>query len=63
METEEAAMNINAKISGRIIVLMTNHMKATGCDQTASLKWAFDQVLGAGAYDALASDLYDAMTA
>lgn len=56
-------MHINAKISGRIIVLMTNHMAATGADQTASLKWAFDKVLGHGAYDALASDLYDGMRA
>jgi len=56
-------MNINAKISGRIIVLMANHMKATGCDKGESLKWAFDQVLGNGAYDGLASDIYDAATA
>lgn len=56
-------MNINAKISGRIVVLMQNHMTATGADQTASLKWAFDKVLGPGAYDALASDLHDALTA
>lgn len=56
-------MHINAKISGRIIVLMTNHMAATGADQAASLKWAFDKVLGHGAYDALASDLYDGMRA
>ena len=56
-------MNINAKISGRIIVLMTNHMKATGAGESASLVWAFNQVLGAGAYEAMASDTYDAMRA
>lgn len=54
-------MTMTAKISGRIIVLMANHMKATGADKTESLKWAFNQVLGVGAYEALASDLYDAM--
>ena len=56
-------MNINAKISGRIIVLMANHMKATGADESASLRWAFNQVLGAGAYEALASETYDALRA
>ena len=61
METGDTEMHVNAKISGRIIVLMANHMKATGADKTVSLKWAFDKVLGVGAYDALASDLYDAM--
>ena len=55
-------MNMTAKISGRIIVLMTNHMKATGADKAASLIWAFNQVLGPGAYEALASDVYDGLT-
>jgi len=56
-------MNINTKISGRILVLMANHMKATGADKDASLVWAFNQVLGQGAYEALASDVYEAITA
>lgn len=56
-------MNMTAKISGRIIVLMANHANATGSDKTESLKWAFNQVLGAGAYEAFASDLYDGINA
>ena len=56
-------MDITAKISGRIIVLMANHMKATGADEGASLKWAFNQVLGAGAYEAMAPDLHDGLRA
>jgi len=61
--TGETTMTMNAKISGRIIVLMANHMKATGGDQSASLRWAFNQVLGVGAFEAMASDLYDALRA
>lgn len=56
-------MTAQQKISGRIMVLAQNHMTATGKDITASLRWAFDQVLGHGAYDMLASDVYDALTA
>ena len=56
-------MTMNQKIAGRIIVLMTNHMTATGADKAASLRWAFNQVLGAGAYEAFAGDLYDALVA
>jgi len=56
-------MTITAKISGRIIVLMNNHMKATGSDKATSVVWAFDQDLGLGAYAALASDTYDALRA
>jgi hypothetical protein len=55
-------MNMNAKISGRILALMANHMDATGADKTESLIWAFNRALGAGAYEAMASDIYDALT-
>jgi hypothetical protein len=56
-------MTAQQKISGRILVLMQNHMQATGQGKDVALRWAFDKVLGAGAFDALASDVYDAVTA
>ena len=56
-------MTTKQKISGRILVLAQNRMSATSKDLTASLRWAFDQVLGHGAYAALASDVYDAINA
>jgi hypothetical protein len=56
-------MTMNEKIAGRIIVLMTNHMQATGADMGDSLVWAFNRVLGPGAYQAFAGDLYDMLRA
>lgn len=56
-------MTTQQKISGRILVLAQNHMAATSKDLTASLRWAFDQVLGHGSYEMLASDVYDAIKA
>lgn len=45
---------MTAKISARIAKLMTEGM---------DVRTAFDAVLGAGAYDAFASELYDALRA
>jgi hypothetical protein len=56
-------MDKSVKISGRILVLMGEHMRATNVTRVVALRWAFDQVLGAGAFAALASDLHDELTA
>lgn len=45
---------MNAKIAARIVALMN-----TGMD----IRTAFDAVIGTGAYDALAAEVYDALKA
>ena len=47
-------MDMNAKISGRILVLVAAGM---------TLRDAFDAVLGAGKYDQLVGEVYDALRA
>lgn len=47
-------MNMTAKISARIVALIA---------EGASTRDAVDTVLGAGTFDKLASDLYDALRA
>lgn len=68
METAKAKewrekMDKNVKISGRILVLMGEYMRGTNASRDVALRWAFDQVLGHGAFACLASDLHDELTA
>jgi hypothetical protein len=56
-------MTAQQKISGRILVLMTNYKESTGADDAASLKWAFDRVLGVGSYQKMVEEVYQELTA
>ena len=56
-------MTITQKISGRILAQAVEYQRATGCEFTDAVRWAFDKVLGVGSYEAMASELYDALRA
>jgi hypothetical protein len=56
-------MTPTQKISAQILIWKHNYMEATACTDGEAIVWAFDKVLGVGAYAALASELYDALRA
>ena len=55
--------DMNSVIGARLLILCVEHSEAVGGSMADSLPWAFDKVMGAGAYAAFASDLYDSLRA
>jgi len=46
-------------IAGRVLAVMSEYQELTGTSYQSALQFAFDLVLGGGAYDKFVSDLYD----
>ena len=61
--TDAARIEKNAIISAKLLKLMFEHQAAVGCDRGVSLRWAYDQVFGVGAFAEMASNLYDDLRA